>query len=135
MNAQELHYFAKWAAAAPPGALVPAAFIAECLAARSEDAPDTSDASAGPEPITWRERLWTVPTETRFGVVELCEALDRPRSFVYRHTSSKSGLSLLPHRKLDGELVFVAGEIRGWIQSNETVLVPGRPLLELRRGA
>jgi predicted DNA-binding transcriptional regulator AlpA len=71
----------------------------------------------------------------RLGVIELCEAVDRPSSWVYRHTSSKSGLSLLPHRKFDGALVFLAGEIRAWIQQNETVLVPGRQSLELRRRA
>jgi hypothetical protein len=126
---------ASWVALAPPGALVPAAAVAEFFAARGAGASETAAGSGAPESISWREKLWTVPPETRLGVQELSEALDRPRSWCYRHTSEKSGLSLLPHRKLDGELVFVAGEIRLWVQQNETVLVAGRPSLELRRRA
>ena len=72
---------------------------------------------------TWRERLWTVPDDTRLGVRELAEALGRPRSWVYRHTSKRSGLPLLPHRRLDGDLMFVAREIRDWVQTHEDVVV------------
>jgi predicted DNA-binding transcriptional regulator AlpA len=125
----------QWVGSAPVGSLIPAAVVAEFLNARRESAPATRASATATAPATWRERLWTSAAETRLGVQELAEALDRPRSWVYRHTSEKSGLSLLPHRKLDGELVFVAGEIRAWIQQNETVLVAGRPSLEIRRRA
>lgn len=88
---------------------------------------------------TWREKLWTVPTETRLGLVELCEALGRPKSWVYRRTSAKSGLPLVPHRKLDGALTFVAGEIRAWLATEEEIIhalrPPPRPPLHARRAS
>ena len=71
---------------------------------------------------TWRERLWTVPPETRIGVRELAEALGRPKSWVYRRTAPHGERAPLPHRKLDGELVFIVGEIRGWLPDHETVV-------------
>lgn len=135
VSAQTSFDLASWVALAPPGALVPCALVSEYLAGRGVSAPATRSTAAAPEPPTWREKLWTAPAETRLGVQELSQALDRPRSWIYRHTSARSGLALLPHRKLDGELVFVAGEIRAFIQENETVLVAGRPSLELRRRA
>jgi predicted DNA-binding transcriptional regulator AlpA len=74
--------------------------------------------------VTWRERLWTVPPMTRLGTLELCEALGRPRSWIYARTQSDA-VDPLPHRKLDGALVFVAEEIRGWICQREEVVEPG----------
>jgi predicted DNA-binding transcriptional regulator AlpA len=114
---------ATWAASAPDGVLVPVEQIRECLVSREPGALRSTDPPAAA--ITWRERLWTVPAETRLGVRELREALDRPQSWIYRHTSPKSGLQLLPCKKLDGELVFLAGEIRTWIQRNEITVVQG----------
>ena len=32
----------------------------------------------------------------------------------------------IPHRKLDGTLLFTAGELRAWIRDREAVLVAGR---------
>jgi predicted DNA-binding transcriptional regulator AlpA len=104
--------------------MVPAATVAELIADALRFSPVPVE---GPEPVadeyepTWRERLWIVPAETRIGVAELTEALGRPRSWVYRHTSGKT----IPHRKLDGELVFVAGEIRAWIRDREEVEAGG----------
>lgn len=79
-----------------------------------------------PEPIkhTWRERLWLVPSETRLGVREAAEAIGRPVSWVYRRTSPKSAKAPLPHRRLDGELVFLAGELRAWVEGHEAMVVP-----------
>ena len=72
---------------------------------------------------TWRERLWVVPGETRLGVHEVCEALGRSASWLYRHTSpkalAKSDVAPIPHRKLEGELTFLAGELRTWVRQNE----------------
>jgi hypothetical protein len=78
------------------------------------------------DPASWREKLWTVPSEVRIGRNELSEALGRPVSWIYRHTSVKAGLPMLPHRKLDGELVFVVGEVRAWLLDHEEVLRSGR---------
>lgn len=69
----------------------------------------------------WAERLWTAPAETRLGVRELAEAVGRPRSWVYRHTAPSGDLAPIPHRRLDGLLVFLAGEVRDWLRANEEV--------------
>lgn len=92
-------------------------------AAESSQAPAAQLAVIG-----WREKLWACPAETRLGVRELAEALGRPKSFVYRLTSitaARAGKTPLPHRKLDGELVFVAAEIRAWLSAQEEVVVTG----------
>jgi predicted DNA-binding transcriptional regulator AlpA len=92
-------------------------------------------ASTMPEPApespaaTWRERLWTCPPETRLGVVELVEAIGRPKSWIYRHTSAKSGLELLPHRLLEGALVFTASDIREWVTVHEEWVIASRRLV------
>ena len=84
--------------------------------------PAAEERETPPEPspieLTWRERLWLVPAETRLGVAELCEALDRSPSWAYRRTGPKAD-EPLPHRLLDGQLVFLAGEIRHWIRTHE----------------
>ena len=77
---------------------------------------------------TWRERLWVAPAETRMGVRDVAEALGRPVSFVYRGTSTKT----IPHRKLDDELTFTAGELRAWLQVHEESITRG-PTAPARR--
>lgn len=111
-----------WVAEAPPGALIPASAVADALA-RPDVAPPVAGVTPAPEMVSWRERLWTAPADQRLGIRELCEALDRPASWVYRHTSPKSNLPRLPHRKLENELVFVVGEIRAWIERNEVTVI------------
>jgi len=80
--------------------------------------------SAQFSPNSWRERLWTVPAETRLGVQEVAEALGRPRSSIYARTGPKAE-DPLPHRKLDGTLLFTAGELRAWIRDREDVVAAG----------
>ena len=67
---------------------------------------------------TWAERLWVVPLDTRLGMAELCEALRRPRSYVYRATS-RSQSDPLPGKKLGGEWSFRVGDVRAWVERNE----------------
>jgi hypothetical protein len=103
----------------PAGTLVPARELAAALET-------LVDASPEPPPTTvaessWRERIWTVPAETRLGVLEVAEALGRPRSYVYERTGPKA-TDPLPHRKLDGTVVVTAGELRTWIRTHETVV-------------
>lgn len=112
-----------WLAAAPPGTLIDARALAQALPAGEVQ----MCANPGAAPPTWRERLWTVPPETRIGVAELCEALGRPKSWVWRHTGPQSPGARLPHRKLEGELVFVVSEIRQYVREHETVVVAARP--------
>jgi hypothetical protein len=73
---------------------------------------DVGAAPAEPPAATWRERLWTAPAETRLGLKELSEAIGRPKSWIYKRTSQKGGLEQIPHRRLDGVLIFLAGEVR-----------------------
>lgn len=109
--------------AVPTGGSVvlPASAVEEWLQAEPSP-PRPQPVDDGPPEPTWRERIWTCPPETRLGTNELAEAMGRPRSWVYRHTSKESGLPQLPHRKLGGELVFLAGEIRDWLNSEEDVI-------------
>jgi hypothetical protein len=113
--------FIGWLRRAPAGTTLAAERVLEILEA---------DAPAAPSPqrvdvckLTWRERFWGVNPEMRIGVAELAESLGRPKSYIYRHTSRKSGLPLLPHRRLDGDLVFVVGEVRRWVELHEQAIV------------
>lgn len=108
--------------AMPPGSLVPAEWIASQIEA---EGPEQGGEPAAAPPVdaapTWREKLWTAPAETRIGIAELREAFDRPASWVYRHTSAKT----IPHRKLDGELIFTVGELRAWAREREEIVHAG----------
>ena len=95
--------------------------IIEPLSASNQPPPDMS------EP-TWREKLWTAPAESRIGRDELLEAVGRPASWLYRHTSQKGDCARIPHRKMDSELVFVVGEIRQWLCEHEEIVVQGRSM-------
>ncbi len=116
----------RWAARAPPGTSIPVASLAELLGGLEDETNPVTGPQGSPETVsrTWRERLWTVPAETRLGVHELAEALNRPRSWIYRRTSAKAD-GRLPHRKLGGELLFTAGEIRAWLREHEEVIEAG----------
>jgi predicted DNA-binding transcriptional regulator AlpA len=118
-----------WLAQFPAGTLVPA----QELLARLSDAegerpmPVRGESPGAEAPPTWRERLWTVPAETRLGVQELVEATGRSRDWVYRHTGPGGAGTRLPHRKMDGVLVFLAGEVRAWLAGNEEVVESAHP--------
>ena len=119
-----------WLAGAPPGTVVPVEAMLEAMDATNESQGvqlrDVSEqsADAGQTSVTWRERLWLAPAETRLGANELCEALGRSKHWLYRHTGP-SAENRIPHRKLDGELVFAVGEVRTWIRENEDVIQAG----------
>jgi hypothetical protein len=99
--------------------------LAGILADLSPDEhPEVRKPIAEPEPVSWRERLWMVPSETRLGVAEAAEALGRPKSYVYAHTG-RAAEDPLPHRKLDGALLFTAGELRAWIRDHEETIHGG----------
>ena len=124
---------ARWLRAAPPGTLVLAEEIAQLLADSKtvEKQPDSAVL------VTWREKLWTCAPDTRLGRVELLEALGRTKNWLYRHTGKQAKCSRIPCRRLDGELVFVAGEVRTWLAEQEEILEPGRtsPVRLLRGSA
>jgi hypothetical protein len=120
--------FIDWLESALPGTTLPAEAVRQTLLTIA-DAPvgvpaPTSSESA---PLSWRERIWTVPAEVRLGVAEVAEAIGRPKSFVYRHTSAKiSDAERLPHLKMNGELVFVVSEIRAWLRDQEERITEDR---------
>ncbi len=115
-----------WAEAAPRGATVPVDALAEMLADFKDETWTRVQVEGPSEPVapSWRERLWTCPAETRLGIHELSQALNKPKSWIYRRTSAKAG-DRLPHRKLGGELLFTAGEIRAWLREHEAVIQAG----------
>ncbi len=124
---QTLRELRAWAEAAPRGATVPVASLAELLADLEDE---TGPSGPGPgepsEPVSrsWRERIWDCPSGTRLGVCELSEALGRPPSWIYRRTGPQS-TDRLPHRKLSGSLTFTAGELRAWLREHEEVIEAG----------
>lgn len=116
-----------WLGRAPEGTTLPAATVAALLDG-CEDGPEpTSPPSAESveaAPETWRVKVWTVPADVRIGKHELLEAVGRSESWLYRHTSAKAD-HRIPHRKLDGELVFVVGEVRAWLKEHEDIIEAG----------
>lgn len=102
-------------------AVVPAVQVLARLPEGEEQ--EAQPAESSPIEMTWREKLWVVPSETRLGAHEVCEALGRSSSWLYRHTSakalSKSDVAPIPHRKLEGELTFLVGELRTWLRETE----------------
>lgn len=78
-------------------------------------------AAAGGPTLPWMILLWTAPPQTRIGVSELCEAVGRPKTWIYEHTSRRGKCPRLPHRKMDGQLLFVVGEIRTWLVEHEVL--------------
>jgi hypothetical protein len=113
----------------PHGSLVLTRDALEELLGAPEPVP-TIDAQ--PDVLTWREKLWTVPAETRIGVPELAEALGRSRDGVYRLTAESAGDRRIPHRRLGGELLFTVGDVRAWLDRNEE-LVHATPTERRRR--
>lgn len=117
----------RWAKQAPPSATLGVSDLVEVLEEVADmDAPEPAPRADPTAGRTWRERLWTVPGETRLGVHELCEALGKPRSWVYDLTSLKAiERIVVPLRcsKLDGTLQFRAGELRWWLSQNEESLI------------
>ena len=100
-----------------------AAAVAERAAALVKPAPAPSPSAAPP---SWRERLWVCDPATRLGVEELAEATGKPKSWVYAHTKKSCRCVPLPHRRLDGTLVFLAGELRPWLLAHERVVIAAR---------
>ncbi len=99
------------------GASAPVSHMCRQLSDELREA-DDGDPAEGEMPTpaaTWRERLWTCPPQTRLNVSDLAEAMARPKSWMYRQTSA----GCVPSHKLDGALVFVAGEVREWLNRQE----------------
>ncbi len=111
-----------WVMQAPEGTRIPAEVVQRIL----EDVAYPPDPQPEAEPATWRERIWTCPDETRLLIEDVMEAMGRSRDTIYRLTRREE--DPLPCRKLDGRLVFVAGQVRAWMEAAEYVVVPAKPL-------
>jgi predicted DNA-binding transcriptional regulator AlpA len=114
MVIRDLAEFAEWLASLPDGTMLPANGIRSIVARL----PRETQAPLRPvETVTWRERLWSAPSETRVSVRELAEALGKSKHWIYKRTTRAHSVAIpLPHRRLEnGNLEFVVGEIRAWI--------------------
>jgi predicted DNA-binding transcriptional regulator AlpA len=117
----------RWLASlASAEASLPARIVLERLPDDDDDPGERLEAPPVPPiELTWRERLWLVPAETRLTTRDVCEAVGHSRSWLYGHMAEAKGARRLPHRKLDGELVFTAGEVRAWLRAAEEVIASG----------
>jgi len=135
-----LEEFRAWCEAAPPRTQVDAQTLVEILSDLEEPPttplqPDPDDGQVIEQVWTWRERVWVAPADTRLSASDVAEVLGRPRSWVYERTRRSRGRGRdrrprrpnesIPHRKIGGSLVFVAGELRDWIQRQEERIVGG----------
>lgn len=105
--------------------------IREALADAS--APVVSHGAA----MTWRERIWTAPPETRMSVRDVAEAFDKSRAWVTSRLNPPDGSRTvpIPHRKRDGLITFTAGEVRTWWTQLETIERMGPVETAIERGA
>lgn len=121
-----------WLEAAPTWAMVPAAEIGAQIRALQElpDEPSTEpELESSLAPVqSWRERIWQVHPETRLGRDEVCEALGKSRSWLYKKTSAREIPCFLDGP--DGELAFRVGELREWMRAREVRISTCTPHLE-----
>ena len=112
-----------WAARAPLGTHVDVGTLVPLLRAAVELERTPTVETMDPVVLPWTALLWLIPAEARLSVDEAAEALGHARSWIYKRTSAKalkeSGAAPLPHRILEGSLVFTAGELRTWIRNTE----------------
>lgn len=112
-----------WIETMPAGSLVPVEAVRDALRAIGP----TDARPPRPSLDSWRERLWSAPADTRIGVKELAAAVGHSSSWVWKRTAPTNGTPALPHRKRDGELVFVVGEVRAWLTALEAPPGPQAP--------
>lgn len=118
------------------GATAPVASVYRAVLDELRPLADGNGVAVSAGGVSWRERLWTCPPDTRLGVREVAEALGRQTSWVYRAASAwvyrkgeakRRRATPLPCQRLDGELVFEAGAVRTWITQVEQPPTAGRP--------
>lgn len=114
----------RWLEGAPNTTLVPASWARELLRdALTAQPPEEPQQIPTDRASDWRERLWHAPDEMRIGAKEVAAAVGKPISWVYRHTSAKSGYDLLPHRRIDNALTFTVGDIKAYIAAHEKIVI------------
>ena len=104
------------------------ASLLSALEAKGREHATTRPAESSPREPSWRERLWTVPPETRLTQKEMLEAFDRGRTWL--NTDAKDLDPKIPYRVELGRPVYLAGELRDWIKSQSVVKIPGSIALQ-----
>lgn len=122
----KINEFIAWCERAPGNLQVSAAWVAEQLRAALEQeegcAMPAVEVQPAPVETSWRERIWTVPDETRLTVDECAEALGKSRAWLYARGDELG----IPYRvEKSGRRAYVAGEITEWIRRQEFVVIPG----------
>jgi predicted DNA-binding transcriptional regulator AlpA len=123
-----------WLESLPEGSLIPPACVIERLrgaGASFDGAGAATVPVAGlppPASSSWEERIWSCHPSTRLNASQACEVLGKSHDALYKLTSRGS----IPHSKIDGVLVFKAGELRDWIRDTEERVVESRPSLRGR---
>lgn len=133
--------FVDWLHLAPAGTKIEISALASQLTNLVTSRSEVPGPSASPAKsrATWKERIWTCPPQTRLGISELAEAIGKSTSWIYKRTGPSATDDKIPCRRLSGELVFLADEIRTWISEVESIVnalppsVAGRhPTLQVR---
>ena len=123
---ESLRELLRWCLTAPAGTMLSAATVAAVLEGigTTEDSQGPREGEDHPQidAESWAERIWLVPAERRLNTAETLEALGRGKSWLFERLK---GSDAIPHRKMDGQLVFTAGELRAWIRAHEEPLVAG----------
>ena len=105
-----------WLEECPPGTLVRAGEILARLDASDVPNGIHDDLTTyGKVGTTAAERLWSCPDQTRYTVTELAAALNRPKSYIYKHTANRT----IPFTKIDGQNTFIVSEVRRWVVDRE----------------
>jgi len=94
----------------PDGAMLPAGELREWL----RDVPPTR-APAEASGMTWLEKLWTVPPDTRLNTAQAAEALGKSKNWL------RERLEEIPHVRFAGENQFKVGDLRQWLTTNEQI--------------
>ena len=87
--------------------------VATALAARGATPAPPDD------PLRWRSLLWSGDPALRLSVKELSLARGISRQSIYREVEQG-----LPCRRRHGSLVFLVGQVRAWLEREETVVNP-----------
>jgi predicted DNA-binding transcriptional regulator AlpA len=106
------------------------AALRECLA--EAGAPTVVTVTATAITAGWSsERLWSAPTATRLDARDLAAALGVTPAAVYKMVK-RDGMPA--RRRPDSSLVFLAGDVRAWLEDRETVVNRFAPKIVRRVG-
>lgn len=71
------------------------------------------------EPTSWRERVWTVPAQTRLDLEAVAEVLDVSTRQVRRYVKGQTDDPRLPATRGPAGIRVKAGDLRRWIEDAE----------------